>query len=53
MKLRDVSIRIRLMVGFAIMVMCVVMVGIIGRQALKRTSEIVEVANHLKDKESQ
>jgi len=53
MKLRDVSIRIRLMVGFAIMVMCVVMVGITGRQALSRTSEIVEVANHLKGAENQ
>ncbi len=53
MKLRDVSIRIRLMVGFAIVVMCVVMVGIIGRQALSRTSEIVEVANHLKEVENQ
>lgn len=52
MKLRDVSIRVRLMVGFAIMVMCVVMVGVIGRKALSSTQEIVEVANHLKEAEN-
>lgn len=52
MKLHDVSIRIRLMVGFAIMVLFVVVVGIIGRQSLAKTTAIVDVANHLKEAEN-
>ncbi|MCU4154400.1 hypothetical protein J1N10_00300 [Carboxylicivirga sp. A043] len=42
------SIRIRLIIGFSIMVACVAMVGSIGRGGIKNVQNIVEIANHFK-----
>ena len=47
--IRNLSIRKRLTLGFSIMVICVATVGLIGRNGIKNTQNIVEVANHLKE----
>ena len=52
-KLRNLSIRSRLTVGFALMVICVAIVGLIGRQGISKTQKIVDVSNHLKNANDQ
>ncbi|WP_289053920.1 methyl-accepting chemotaxis protein [Carboxylicivirga marina] len=46
--IRNISIRLRLITGFTIMVACVAIVGFIGRNGINHTQKIVTVANHLK-----
>lgn len=48
MHIRNLSIRSRLMMGFSIMIICVGLVGLIGRNGIRKTQNIVELANHLK-----
>ncbi|MBS2212087.1 methyl-accepting chemotaxis protein [Carboxylicivirga mesophila] len=47
--IRNLSIRYRLMMGFTIMIICVALVGLIGRNSINKTSKVVELANHLKN----
>ncbi|WP_439182475.1 methyl-accepting chemotaxis protein [Carboxylicivirga taeanensis] len=46
--IKDLSIRMKLMIGFSIMVICVGVVGIIGRNSINKTQKVVAYANHLK-----
>ncbi|GEM_PF-3360439 len=52
MNLRRYSIRIRLMTGFALMVLFVAIVGFIGRKGIMNTQEIVEAGNQIKSVQS-
>jgi len=52
MDLRNFSIRLRLAVGFNLIVVALVFVGFIGWKGLSNTKSIVEVSNYLKDAES-
>ncbi len=51
MSLRNFSIRLRLTVGFAIMVIGVIIIGLIGRNSLLKTNKIVKVSNQLEEAE--
>ena len=48
MNLRNYSIRLRLTVGFAIMVIGVIIIGLVGSNSLSKTNQIVNTSNHLK-----
>ncbi len=48
MNLRNYSIRLRLTVGFAIMVIGVIIIGFVGSNSLSKTNQIVTISNHLK-----
>lgn len=48
MNLRNYSIKLRLTVGFAIMVVGVITIGLVGSNSLFKTNQIVTVSNHLK-----
>lgn len=47
-KVRNISIRLRLMIGFTIIVVAVATVGLVGRVGIKNTEKIVDVTNQLK-----
>ncbi len=49
MSLRDYSIRLRLIIGFSIMVVAVIIIGIISNNSLSKTKQIVNVSNHLEE----
>ncbi|TRX66570.1 methyl-accepting chemotaxis protein [Carboxylicivirga sp. M1479] len=51
-KIRNLTIRLRLIIGFSLVVACVGIVGLIGRSGIINTKNIVEIANHLKQGES-
>ncbi len=53
LNLRNLSIRLRLTIGFTLMVAGVALVGFMGRYGVKRTQEVVETANHLKTAKSE
>ncbi|MCW3806009.1 methyl-accepting chemotaxis protein [Plebeiibacterium marinum] len=53
MRLRNFSIRHRLILGFGIMVIGVMAMGIIGASSLKKTDEIVKVTHYLEDADSE
>ncbi len=47
MNLRNISIRLRLMLGFNILVLCLFIVGAIGWYSLRETSNITKVSNNV------
>ncbi len=52
MNLRNISIRLRLMLGFNILVLCLFIVGAIGWYSLRETSSITKVSNNVRDVQS-
>ncbi len=52
MNLRNISIRLRLMLGFNILVLCLFIVGAIGWYALRDTANITSVSNDVRNVQS-
>ncbi len=53
MNFRNLSIRLRLTIGFSLMVASVALVGFMGRYGIKKAQEVVETANNLKQAKSE
>ncbi len=52
MNLRNISIRLRLTLGYSILVLCLIIVGAIGWIGLKNTTNIAKVSNEVRDVQS-
>ncbi|MBS2098263.1 HAMP domain-containing methyl-accepting chemotaxis protein [Carboxylicivirga linearis] len=52
MKIRHLSIRVRLLVGSVILVLFIAIVGLVGWYSLSKTGTIVESTNHIKQAET-
>ncbi len=52
MNLRNISIRLRLTLGFNILVLCLIIVGAIGWYGLRDTTNIANVSNEVRDIQS-